>query len=176
MADRIIIFSGKQYSGKDTAAKIMLNDMQGFRRLAMGDIIKLEYGKQHNLTYEEIERNKPLYRQGLIDLGNWGRSQDPDYWLKKIIESPGDIIVTDVRVLHEYETFKSAGAITIRVNASREVRAERGTLVGENDITEIGLDGVSDWDFVIENNSDYDNLERQVKVLIKELTENRFKS
>ena len=176
MADRIIIFSGKQYSGKDTAAKIMLNDMQGFRRLAMGDIIKLEYGKQHNLTYEEIERNKPLYRQGLIDLGNWGRSQDPDYWLKKIIESPGDIIVTDVRVLHEYETFKSAGAITIRVNANREVRAERGTLVGENDITEIGLDGVSDWDFVIENNSDYDNLERQVKVLIKELTENRFKS
>ena len=86
MADRIIIFSGKQYSGKDTVAKIMLAAMPDFRRCAMGDIIKLTYGKEHNLTYEEIEKNKPIYRQDLINLGNWGRSQDPDYWLKKIIE------------------------------------------------------------------------------------------
>ena len=28
MADKIIIFSGKQYSGKDTAAKIMLEAMK----------------------------------------------------------------------------------------------------------------------------------------------------
>ena len=68
MADKIIIFSGKQYSGKDTLAKIMLSKMPSFHRCAMGDIIKLEYGKSHNLTYEEIEKNKPLYRQGLIDL------------------------------------------------------------------------------------------------------------
>ena len=84
MADKIIIFSGKQYSGKDTAAKIMLKHMPDYRRCAMGDIIKLTYGKKNNLTYEEIEKNKPLYRQDLIDLGNWGRAQDPDYWLKKI--------------------------------------------------------------------------------------------
>ena len=57
MADRIIIFSGKQYAGKDTAARIMLDIMPDFHRCAMGDIIKLEYGKQHNLTYEEIEAN-----------------------------------------------------------------------------------------------------------------------
>ena len=50
MANKIIIFSGKQYSGKDTLAKIMLEKMPNFRRCAMGDIIKLEYGKSHNLT------------------------------------------------------------------------------------------------------------------------------
>ena len=66
MADKIIIFSGKQYSGKDTAAKILLDVMKDFRRCAMGDIIKIEYGKIHNLTYEEIEANKSQYRQGLI--------------------------------------------------------------------------------------------------------------
>lgn len=171
MADKIIIFSGKQYSGKDTAAKIMLKHMPDYRRCAMGDIIKLTYGKKNNLTYEEIEKNKPLYRQALIDLGNWGRAQDPDYWLKKIIEQDGNIIVTDVRVPHEYEVFKNAGAIAIRVEATRQTRASRGELVGENDITEVGLDNVNNWDFVIDNNSNYELLEKQVLEIISKIKE-----
>jgi len=169
MANRIIIFSGKQYSGKDTVAKIMLAQMPEFKRCAMGDIIKLTYGAQKGLTYDEIERNKPLYRQDLINLGNWGRSQDPDYWLKKIIEQDGNIMVTDVRVPHEYEVFKNAGAISIRVEASRETRSLRGELVGESDITEVGLDHITDWNYIIENNSDYDTLVKKVNNLIKEL-------
>ena len=167
MANKIIIFSGKQYSGKDTVAKILLEFLPDYRRCAMGDIIKLTYGKEKGLTYEEIEQNKPLYRQDLINLGNWGRSQDPDYWLKKIISEDGNIIVTDVRVPHEYEVFKKAGAISIRVEASRETRLTRGELVGEKDITEVGLYDIKDWDFVIDNNSDYKNLKRQVYDIVK---------
>lgn len=169
MVDKIIIFSGKQYSGKDTAAKIMLDKMPTFKRCAMGDIIKLTYGEKMNLTLEEIEKNKAQYRPDLIELGNWGRAQDPDYWLKKIIEQDGNIIVTDVRVPHEYEVFKNAGAITIRVEATRETRSQRGTLVGEKDITEVGLDNITDWDFVIDNNSDYEHLKEQVLKIIKKI-------
>lgn len=169
MADKIIIFSGKQYSGKDTAGKIFLEAMPDFKRCAMGDIIKYEYGKQHNLTYEEIEKNKSQYRAGLIELGNWGRSQSPDYWLNKIIETDGNIIVTDVRVPHEYEVFKKAGAIAIRIEASRETRAQRGELIGETDITEVGLDDVKDWDYVIENNSDYETFKQSVLQVIENL-------
>lgn len=168
MADKIIIFSGKQYAGKDTAAKIMLDMMPDFHRCAMGDIIKLEYGRMHNLTYEEIEADKSKYRAGLIELGNWGRSQSQDYWLDKIISSDGNIIVTDVRVPHEYEVFKSAGAVAIRIEASREVRQKRGNLVGENDVTEVGLDNVKDWDYVIENNSDYNDLKTKVLKIIED--------
>jgi len=168
----IIIFSGKQYSGKDTAAKIMLAEMPDYRRCAMGDIIKLTYGKEKGLTYEEIEKNKPLYRQDLINLGNWGRAQDPDYWIKRILEQEGNIIVTDVRVPHEYEMFKSAGAVAIRVEASREVRSQRGQLIGENDVTEIGLDDIKDWDYIIENNSDYETLKNNVLKIIEQITKN----
>lgn len=171
MAKKIIIFSGKQYSGKDTVAKIMLAEMTAYKRCAMGDIIKLTYGEQKGLTYEEIEKNKPLYRQDLINLGNWGRAQDPDYWLKKIIEQDGNIMVTDVRVPHEYEVFKNAGAITIRVEASRDTRASRGELVGENDITEVGLDNIKDWDYIIENNSDYETLKEKVYAIIQKIKE-----
>lgn len=170
MTDRIIIFSGKQYSGKDTAAKIVLEAMPDFTRCAMGDIIKLTYGNEKGLTYEEIEKNKPIYRQDLINLGNWGRAQDPDYWLKKILEQDGNIIVTDVRVPHEYEVFKNAGAVSVRVEANRQTRAQRGELVGETDITETGLDNITNWDFVIENNSDYANLQTQVEGIIRKLS------
>lgn len=167
MADKIVIFSGKQYSGKDTAAKILLAELPEYKRCAMGDIIKLEYGRQHNLTYEEIEKNKSQYRAGLIELGNWGRAQSPDYWLEKIIETPGKIMVTDVRVPHEYEVFKNAGAIAIRVEASRDVRSQRGELIGEDDITETGLDNILDWDFIIENDSTYDMFKTKVLELKK---------
>lgn len=170
MADKIIIFSGKQYSGKDTAAKILMEELKDFRRCAMGDIIKLEYGRMHNLTYEEIEQNKPLYRQGLIDLGNWGRQQSPDYWLQKIISQEGKIVVTDVRIKHEYETFKKANAISIRVEAFRELREQRGgKLIGEDDVTEVDLDDIQDWDFVIDNNKDYETLKQRVLQIIQQI-------
>ena len=170
MADRIIIFSGKQYSGKDTAAKILMEAMPDFRRCAMGDIIKIEYAKEHNLTFEEIEANKPKYRQGLIDLGNYGRSISPDYWLEKIVAQEGNIVVTDVRIKHEYEVFKNAGAISIRVEASREIREARGgKLVGEDDITEVDLDNIQDWDFVVDNNKDYETLRKNVLKIVEKL-------
>ena len=170
MRNKIIIFSGKQYSGKDTAAKILMEAMPEFRRCAMGDIIKLEYAKEHNLTYEEIEANKPKYRQGLIDLGNWGRQQSPDYWLEKIIAQEGNIVVTDVRIKHEYEVFKQAGAISIRVNASREVREARGgKIIGENDVTEVDLDNIQDWNFQLDNNTDYETLKKNVLKIVEKL-------
>lgn len=170
MADKIIIFSGKQYSGKDTAAKILMEALPSFKRCAMGDVIKLEYGKLNNVTYEEIEANKPKYRQGLIDLGNWGRSQDQDYWLKKIVEQEGNIVVTDVRIKHEYELFKSFGAISIRIEADRNLREQRGgKLIGENDVTEVDLDDIQDWNYIIDNNNDYETLKKNVLLIVEKL-------
>ncbi len=171
MADRIIIFSGKQYSGKDTAAKILMEAMPDFKRCAMGDIIKIGYVRLNNVTFEEIEANKPKYRQGLIDLGNWGRSQSPDYWLDKIIAQDGNIVVTDVRIKHEYEVFKAAGAISIRVEASRELREARGgILIGEDDVTEVDLDDIQDWDFLLDNNKDYETLKKIVLKIVEQLS------
>ena len=170
MADKIIIFSGKQYSGKDTAAKILMEALPSFKRFAMGDIIKLEYGKTHNISFEEIENNKPKYRQDLIDLGNWGRAQSQDYWIKKIINQTGNIVVTDVRLKYEYNVFKQAGAISVRVETNRELREKRGgKLVGENDITEIDLDNITDWDFIIDNNNDYETLKKNVINIVKKI-------
>ena len=170
MAQKIIIFSGKQYAGKDTVARIMLGELSDFKRCAIGDIIKLTYAEEHNVTFDEIEKDKAKYRAGLIKLGNWGRAQSSDYWLNKIVAQSGNIMVTDVRIPHEYKVFKDAGAVSIRVEANRNLREKRGgKLVGEADITEIGLDHITDWDYVLNNNSDYETLVTDVKKILADM-------
>lgn len=169
MADKIIILSGKQYSGKDTVAKILLQNLTDFKRIGLGDAIKIEYSEKTDIPFEEIEKNKHIYRQDLINLGNQRRSEDKDYWIKKVIQMPGNIIVPDVRVKRELEFFKEADAYKIRVDASRETRSARGQLVGETDVTEVDLDDVKEWDYVISNNSTYENLQAESIKLAKEI-------
>lgn len=164
--NKIIVISGKQYSGKDTLAKILLDLMPNFKRVGIGDAIKIEYGKRKNLTFDEIEAQKHLYRADLIELGNWGRAQDDDYWLKNIANMD-NIIVPDVRVCHEIEFFKQKGAYLIRVESSEENRSKRGVLVGVNDITETALDNYQDWNLVIENNSTYEDLMKKAEQIVQ---------
>lgn len=168
---KIICLSGKQYSGKDTVAKILLEKFTSFKRIGIGDAIKIEYGKKHGLTYDEINKNKGIYRTGLIELGNWGRSVDPDFWLKKIIEMDSDIIVPDVRLLHEAEVFKEAGAFLIRVEAGFEARSKRGVITNANDITECELDNYKGFDYIISNEGDYEELKKASNALIVTLDE-----
>lgn len=168
--NKIIIISGKQYSGKDTLANILLQRLKGFKRVGIGDSIKIEYGKQKNLTFEEIESKKHLYRKDLIDLGNWGRSQNPDFWLNKL-SNMENIIIPDIRVVHELEYFKNKGAFSIRVNSSVENRSKRGIIVNGNDDTETALDEYKNWDYVIENNSTYEDFKLKAETLINVLND-----
>ena len=154
---KIIIISGKQYSGKDTLAKILLKKMPDFKRIGIGDAIKLKYGQDKGLSFEEIETNKHLYRADLIELGNFGRSIDCDYWLKNLADMD-KIIVPDVRVEHELNFFKSRGAYLVRVESNEQNRAKRGILTNADDVTETALDSYGCWNFVVDNNADYDSL------------------
>jgi phosphomevalonate kinase len=165
----IIVLSGKQFSGKDTVAKIILEALPNFRRIGLGDAIKIEYGEIKNLTFEEIEKNKAEYRPDLIELGNKRRSEDADYWLKKVLAQKENLIVPDIRLKHELEIFREQGAIAVRVECDRDRRAERGVLVKENDLTETDLDDVKDWDYLIENNSDLKYLENTAEKVIQDI-------
>ena len=98
MADKIIIFSGKQYSGKDTAAKIMLEAMPEYKRCAMGDIIKITYGKQKNLSFDEIEKNKAKIKFILIGLISLSMVTFILFNLSKIgIDYPNEDIMKEIR-------------------------------------------------------------------------------
>ncbi len=168
---RLIVISGKQYSGKDTVAKLLMEELKTFKRVGIGDAIKIMYGRQNGLTYEEIDGNKGKYRTALIELGDWGRRQDPDFWLNEILKMDGDVIVPDLRLEHELDVFKANNAYMIRVEASIEARKARGIITNENDLTEIALDGYMGWNYKIDNSSDYPALQQNIKPLIKSIEE-----
>ncbi len=162
---KIIVFSGKQFSGKDTAAKILMNSLKTFKRIGIADAIKMVYSTKTGISITEIEKNKSLYRQDLIELGNQGRAQDPDYWLNSIIKYEGDTIVSDIRMKHELDLFKSYGAFCVRIEASEKIRAQRGKLTANFDETETQLDNYKDWDYVIYNEGSYEELFENIKKL-----------
>lgn len=166
---KLIVLSGKQYSGKDTVAKLLLEEFKSFKRIGIGDAIKIMYGKQNGLTYEDIEADKSKYRTGLIELGDWGRKQDPDYWLNVILNMEEDIIVPDLRLEHELDIFKANNAYMIRVEASLEARNARGIITNENDLTEVALDGYNGWNYKIDNSFDYPTLQQNIKPLIEDI-------
>ncbi len=166
----IIGISGKQYAGKDLLADLLLERLPDFQKVPIAQSIKTLYAQQKGLSLEEIEQNKAKYRPDLIALGDWGRAQDPDYWLKQVLSQPGHKIISDVRLKREYDLLREHGAFLIRLEAGREVRAQRGQIVQETDPTEQQLDTVTDWDIVILNNGTVTDLAQQVDALVQRLT------
>ena len=166
MTKKIIVFSGKQFSGKDTVAKIILERFPSFKRIGIADAIKMRYSEKTGLSLVEIETNKSIYRQDLINLGDWGRAQSPDYWLNSIIAYEGDTVVTDIRMKHELDKFRSNVDFTVRVESSEEAISKRGVLSSKNDTTETQLDSVEDWDYVIHNEGSYEELALEVDKLV----------
>ena len=161
----ILVISGKQYSGKDTLAKILLEKLDGYKRIGLGDAIKIEYSIRKKIPLDEIITNKHLYRNDLIELGNWGRSVDDDFWIKNLLGFD-KIIVPDVRVIHEAEFFKNAGAFLIRVESDYANRSKRGIIVNDDDLTETALDNYDGFNITVYNNSDYSNLVKEADKII----------
>jgi phosphomevalonate kinase len=164
----IIGISGKQYSGKDVLAQLIQDRLPEFNKIPLALAIKQEYAQRHHLALEEIEANKAHYRPDLIALGDWGRQQDPDYWLKQVLAQPGKKIISDVRLKREYDLLREHGAFLIRLNADRAVRAQRGTIVSEDDPTERELDDVTDWDALLTNNGSLQELTSQLEHLLQQ--------
>jgi hypothetical protein len=73
-------------------------------------------------------------------------------------------------VEHELNFCKKMGAYLIRVESSTENRAKRGILTNINDNTETALDNYTNWDIIIENNSDYQSLVDKANMLIEKFT------
>ena len=46
---------------------------------------------------------------------------------------------------------------------------QRGKLVGESDITETGLDNIKNWDYVVDNDGDYESLTTQLDKIIEDI-------
>jgi hypothetical protein len=74
-----------------------------------------------------------------------------------------NFIITDMRFENEYQAVKNRNGICIRIERKKEDYSPK------EHVSETSLDHITDWDYVIDNNSTVENLIEQVKnILIKE--------
>jgi hypothetical protein len=86
-------------------------------------------------------------------------------------------IITDMRFPNEYQAIKDRKGITIKVNRTKFHTTDAGVFgtITLMDIpekeheSEVALDHITDWDYIVDNNSTIDDLVMKVKeILIKE--------
>lgn len=92
--------------------------------------------------------------------------QDPD---DSDINYP-NWIITDLRFPNELEAVKKRGGITIRVNRSfvTNVLTSKEDIHFKNQhLSETALEHITDWDYVIENNADINELINKIREVLK---------
>lgn len=155
---RIVILTGKQRSGKDTTADLLVEHF-GFHKVSLADKVK-EIAKD---LFNMNEKDRGL----LIKIGSAMRAIDEDVWLNYLfrqqIREDRYIVVPDVRFLNEFRRFKELGAITVAIDADLETRRKREGYdpAYENDPTEGALAHLK-HDFRINNNGTLTQLFMQV--------------
>lgn len=178
-----IALVGKAGSGKDTVAGI-LKEQYDIETMALADPIYT--------IANDLFKMKEKDRQLLRDIGKSLREIDDYIFIKYLVDrvnnSSKDIIVTDVRILKEYNRLRNEGFKFIILETDNENRYERLKLRDniieytmydkinlENDPTELGVLLVSeeiksngDEYKIINNNGDVDSLRKQVISIYEE--------
>ena len=93
--------------------------------------------------------------------GNCKGSESESDITKVISNKYSNWIITDCRFQNEFDSIKERGGLMIKV--------ERSGIKTQSHASETGLDHITDWDYVIQNDGSVENLIEKVKaILIKE--------
>ena len=168
---RIFLVAGKAGCGKNEVANIIKD--------TLGNSVVTSFSKYIKLFTLELTdwdgRDITKPREYLQNMGDKLRAINEDFLTKRILEDIEvyekegitNVIVSDVRLVHEIEYFKNKSeydVITIRVNCSNSVR--NLTDIEKEHHTETALDTYQGFDYVIENKYDK-TLEKQIKEILE---------
>jgi len=167
----VIGLSGKMGSGKDEVYRICTELLRGDRikRFAFGDEVKAEVASVLNLSVKYVDQRKQLFRPILQWWGTEYRRQlfGPTYWIDKMRDQLTDpsksgwAIVTDVRFENEAELIQDIGGYMVRVDRPGFCMCEKTA----DHPSETDLD-FYDFDYVIRNNGELDDLKPAVGEMI----------
>lgn len=177
----IIFISGKAGCGKSTIAEMIKNRMTNEGYLV--SITPMATGVKNcaeiffDWNHVKDERGRKL----LQDIGNTGRTYDPDWWVKDALLtelgndglfSPDFILVDDWRFPNEIEWARNSLSTEYEVFGLHVVAPEREILKNTkyyDDISETSLDGYDDYDYVFDNSGDIEKLRENVNSFLKEI-------
>ncbi|XP_030832374.1 phosphomevalonate kinase [Strongylocentrotus purpuratus] len=179
----VLVFSGKRKSGKDFTCALLkerLGDVCTI--LTLSAPLKCQFAEIHGLDYEQLlsaSSYKERYRHDMVVWGEKKRNEDPSIFCRLAtldVSTQHKVwLISDARRKTDVAYFKetySDRAKLVRVQADESIRASRGYVFkkGVDDSeTECGLDEGVLWDYVITNNGDEDDLDRQLTQLISSI-------
>lgn len=174
----IFILSGKAKSGKNEVAKMIVEYYQTKKciELSYAHYLK-EYVK--NITgWNGEEQDKP--RDFLQSLGiDLLKKIDNQFLIHRVCQDIevysyfyDIIIVTDARLKEEIEIPKSKFKKVTVIRVERNHFENGLNEVQKNHITETDLDNYHEFDYVISNENNKENLKKQIYHILKEVDEN----
>ncbi|XKL63987.1 hypothetical protein PGB90_006351 [Kerria lacca] len=173
----ILLFSGKRKSGKDFITDALFDRLNSNNAviIKISGPIKSYWAQCNNLHLNDLLSDslyKEKHRKQMIKWSEEQRETDYGVFCRKAVElyrgSEKSVwIVSDVRrktdILWFKETYSIEKIKTIRINASKEKRKERGwifTLGIDDQPSECDLDDVNNWDWIFNNDGDASTLEQ----------------
>jgi energy-coupling factor transporter ATP-binding protein EcfA2 len=179
----LIGLSGRRGSGKDTVARLIqqLQPERSWQIRSFGDSIKSVCAA---LTGENVapyysQKGKaelvPTFRRTrgemLQQVGEALRQWEPLVWVDAFFSAlPPDagVLVPDVRYANEADPIRARGGLMLRVEGDPLHQRGDGTR-DDNHPSEISMDAYPNFDFVLHNTGSYQDLEQQVRELLKRL-------
>lgn len=185
----LIVVSGHARSGKDTFAKILMDELKdGYITRAYADSLKERVMVDFNLSYEqvygelkEIEDKRYTKKDGsywtpreiLQHIGTDAyRAVDDSFWVNDLFRyietnNLNNVIITDGRFPGEIDAVYQRGGIHIRMKRNHGIFVNNTTHSSET-----ALDNYEKCDYYIDNNGsimDLYGMAKQVKELIKNI-------
>ena len=191
----IFIISGKKATGKDLLGTYLR--YYGFIRVAFADALKRMVRQLFKLTVEQtdgaLKEHPTKYirpggkmvtpRRIMIEVGQFFRSFDPDWWVTQAIElingndAGSRIYIPDARFPNEIvrlKELKDAVVVTIRLNRSI---SERNKIYpgceNDKDTSETALDSYGHFDYALEAEKNHtpQDLERFAAKVVDDVTQ-----
>lgn len=149
MKTNIVIF-GPQFAGKTTLAKELQHQIGNAEIVSFATPLKVMAGRLRGKDYINDRQAKMEDREYLQYLGQAVREIVPDFWIRAALKQMEKVnlqgkttITDDGRFQNELNAAKETGAFTIYIFVPRGTRAMRGSLAGEDEISERDLDDVA---------------------------------
>lgn len=169
---KIYIISGKAKSGKNTVSKIINDYYKDKKCIELAYAYYLKNYVKNISNWNGSEETKPRDLLQSIGIDLIKNRIDKRFLINRVIQDIkvysyffDIIIITDARLIEEIEIPKNTfdKVITIRVDNDGYNDL---TLAQKNHITETGLDEFKNFDYIINNHNNYEELKREViKVL-----------
>lgn len=172
---KIFIVSGKARSGKDLVSNLICEYYQekNCKKLSYAYYLK-QYVK--DITgWNGSDETKPRDILQRVGIELIKEKVSDTFLVNRVCEDIkvysffyDVLVITDARLISEIEIPKKLfqNIITIRVNRKSENNL---TLEQKNHITETNLDNYQNFDYIIQNNDDYDELVNTVKRILEEV-------